>query len=509
MVVLLDQGGSMMRSVVSALALMGALWAPPALAQTADELRAELSEVESELAEAEAEAARYGDGLLRLLAQGRHEALLLTQAILEGRIEAAESGAPMTVVVPVLEPDEERAAAILAEMEAAEARVAEAEAEAARYSGGLIQGLALSTAQSERLALSQLRMGYLQAKYGIVFPAGGAFPDLNVAGGAPDDQAAESAAGTSPAPVATEPEPSMGPEWADTSHPEIEYDSLVFANAHHDGQRLAGWWGIKDEQSPLDDSPTIIAINYSAQDERSFASDPLLAARCIEGQTSMVLRVNDFLLDDSDSNTMQVTVRVDDKPARQTRWRTMTDNQGVGIMDADAEALLAELQGAASVFLRLTERDGQQHDALFNLAGSEVAFQAVAEACGPLGATAQDDDGGDAACAGLATQADISECATGRHQESERMLTTAYQLAIAAQGGDDEPLRVSQRAWIVRREADCEAERAVFDGGSGEGSALGLCLARWNEARTVGLLQVNEGAVAVGGLDAYDAPGDD
>ena len=506
-----------MRGVVSVLALMTTVWASPALAQTVDELRAELSEVESELVEAEAEAARFGDGLLKLLAQGRHEALLLTQAILEGRIQAAESGAPMTVVVPVLEPDEERAAAIFQEMEAAEARVLQAEAEAARYSGGLIQGLALSTAQSERLALSQLRMGYLQAKYGIVFPAGGVFPDLNEVGATPADQAVENTAGASPAPATSEPEPSVGPEWADANHPEIDYNSPFFANAHQDGQRLAGWWGIKDEQSPLDDSRTIIAINYSAQDERSFGSEPLMAVRCIEGQTSVVLRVNDFLLDDSDSSSMGLTLRIDDKPARQTRWSTMTDNQGVGISDASAEALLAALQGAERIFLRLTERDGEQHDALFNLAGSEVAFQVVAEACSPLGATTQDDegdiaqsdDGGDAACAGLATQADISECATARHQGSEQMLTRAYQLAIAAQGDDDEPLRISQRAWIVRREADCEAERAVFDGGSGEGSALGLCLARWNEARTVGLLEVNEGAIAVDGLDAYDAPGDD
>ena len=123
----------------------------------------------------------------------------------------------------------------------------------------------------------------------------------------------------------------------------------------------------------------------------------------------------------------------------------------------------------------------------------------------PITAAAQD-DGGYVACLGLASQADIITCVVAHHETTERLLTTAYQLAIAGQGARDEPLRVSQRAWINRRGTDCEAERAVFDGGSGEGSALGICLARWNEARTQGLMALNEGRISIQGLDAYDAP---
>ena len=123
----------------------------------------------------------------------------------------------------------------------------------------------------------------------------------------------------------------------------------------------------------------------------------------------------------------------------------------------------------------------------------------------PFTAAAQADDGY-VACMGLATQADIIDCVVAHHETTERLLTTAYQLAIASQGAADAPLRVSQRAWIARRGADCEAERAVFDGGSGEGSALGFCLARWNEGRTQGLMALNEGGVSIPGLDAYDAP---
>lgn len=121
----------------------------------------------------------------------------------------------------------------------------------------------------------------------------------------------------------------------------------------------------------------------------------------------------------------------------------------------------------------------------------------------PLAGSAQ---GSVEMCQGLSTQTQISECVGRMHQFSEDLLTDAYSRAIDMQGAQDEPLRISQRAWIGRREGACDEEASMYDGGSGHGMAVGLCLVRWNDNRTLGLRALVDGAVSVPELGAYDAP---
>jgi hypothetical protein len=112
------------------------------------------------------------------------KALLLARTLIENRINAEAGGATVEVTVPAVQPDEARAAQILGEMAAVQQRIEEAEREAAA-GGGLIQALALSRAETERLTLAQLQMGYLQAKYGIAFPVMFAQPSASAPTAAP------------------------------------------------------------------------------------------------------------------------------------------------------------------------------------------------------------------------------------------------------------------------------------------------------------------------------------
>jgi hypothetical protein len=70
---------------------------------------------------------------------------------------------------------------ILDELAQAEKKVTESKLEAARYSGGLIHSMALLRVSTDELSVSQLRMKFYSAKYGIPLPV----PDSR----APDEPA--------------------------------------------------------------------------------------------------------------------------------------------------------------------------------------------------------------------------------------------------------------------------------------------------------------------------------
>ena len=131
-----------------------------ALAQDDSALDAELAAIDSQITEVEAMIARYDGGLIRALAESRREALLFLRTVVETRQQAEAAGATIEVTVPAVEPDPERAEQLLGEIAAQQQRVEAAEREAAS-AGGLIQAVALSRVETEKLTLAQLQMAYL------------------------------------------------------------------------------------------------------------------------------------------------------------------------------------------------------------------------------------------------------------------------------------------------------------------------------------------------------------
>lgn len=341
----------------------------PALAQEGN-LALELTEIERQITEVEAEASRYDGGLIVGLIDARKEALLLARTLIQNRMLAEEGKATIEVVVPAIQPDPSRAEQILGEMAAAQARIKEAEKEAAN-AGGLIQALALSRVETEKLTLAQLQMGYLQARYGIAFPIA-------------QVQAPEAADRT---PAAAEPvddpvEAGQGVAWADPRFPEIDYTLQPFEQAHQEGHKISGWWTIQTKSAAVDDSPQITAVNYSEYEPNNFMGFTALIGRCMEGETALIFVQEDFLMNDFRRNSFEMTIRIDDEPARQARWSSLTSNKGAGLFGRDAEAFIRTIYDADQMFLRLVESNGQRHDAVFDLSGGQDAFEEVAAACG-------------------------------------------------------------------------------------------------------------------------------
>ena len=342
-----------------------------AVAQSDSTLPSELASIDQQITDVTAKIALYDGGLIKGLAEARLEALLLSKTLMENRINAVEGGATVEVVVPAIQPDEARAQQLLGEMASVQQRIDEAEKEAAQ-GGGLVQALALSRAETEKLTLAQLQMGYLQAKYGIAFPVV-ATPAL----------AAEPEAVTAPAEPSASAAPSVsGVAWADPKFPEIDYSIAAFEQAHKEGDRISGWWAIKSEHAAVDDSLQITSVNYSSYNSADYMGLTGLIARCVEGETALIFLQPDFLMSDFRRNTFDVTLRINDTPAQQTLWNGLTSNKGAGLFGKDAEDFIRKIYDAKRLFIRLAENNGQNHDATFDLAGSRDAFEEVAGACG-------------------------------------------------------------------------------------------------------------------------------
>ena len=360
------------RSLFLSVSVIAALAAGfPVSAQDGERLAAEISGIEAQIAEVDEVISRFSGGLVLSLAQARREALLLLRTVVETRMEAEAAGIPTDLTVPMVTPDPERAERLLGEIAAVQSRIEEAERDAAG-AGGLIQAMALSRLETERLSLAQLQMAWLQAEYGIAFP----------------NFAEPSASGTPTASPATQPD-AAGADiddgvvaWADPNHPDIDYSIAPFELAHREGHEISGWWVIQREQAAIDDSPKITAFNYSAYDGRSFGRQTSLVARCHEREAAVIFVQGDYLMSDVRRNTLDVTYRLDSAEAVQTRWNSLTTNMGAGVFRRDAEAFIRAMYDAQSFFIRVTDNRGRRVDGTFDFAGGGAVYEAVAAACG-------------------------------------------------------------------------------------------------------------------------------
>lgn len=357
---------------LTAALLISTCLAGSAAAQDNSLLEAEITAINSQIAEVEGTIATYEGGLIRALAETRRETLLLLRTVVESRQQAEAGGATIEVTVPAVEPDPARAEQLLGEMAAQQQRVDAAEREAAT-AGGLIQALALSRVETEKLTLAQLQMAYLQARYGIAFPMSLPVTSTSV----PIKKTPTDVTTTEVDALAGASLP-----WADPDYPEIAYSLAPFEQAHNEGDQISGWWVIEQERAAIDDSPRVLAINYSAYDANSYGGLTALLAQCREGASSIVFVQDDYLISTIRRNSFVINYRIDDDPAKSTRWNELTSNKGSGVFGSDAETFFRKLYNAETFFIRLTDGNGQRHDAQFDLAGVQKAIDAVAAACG-------------------------------------------------------------------------------------------------------------------------------
>jgi uncharacterized protein YecT (DUF1311 family) len=110
----------------------------------------------------------------------------------------------------------------------------------------------------------------------------------------------------------------------------------------------------------------------------------------------------------------------------------------------------------------------------------------LALACAAAPAWAQDP------CEGAVTQLDLNDCTHAAWMAADEELNLAYGAALEAarqydswpEGRAEDTLRAAQRAWVAYRDAACEAEAALWDGGSAQPMILSGCLGRLTTQRT-------------------------
>lgn len=142
-------------------------------------LNSQLDAVNTELNAAKGKDAEYASGVIKTFTSLRVQVLATTKDLLEQRIQAVESGAPVTVKVAATKPDPKRAEELAKELATQEQAANAADAKAAGASG-LIGVMLQSAAATEQNTVALLRLQYATAKYGLaplaLPPSGGAAP---------------------------------------------------------------------------------------------------------------------------------------------------------------------------------------------------------------------------------------------------------------------------------------------------------------------------------------------
>lgn len=130
-------------------------------------LNQELTSTNDALAAAKATDAKYSGGAVKAFTTLRVEILETNKELINQRIAAIESGAPVTVKVNATKPDPERAKLLAAEIATQEKKAAEAQRKADASSGGLVGAMAQMASATEQNTLALLREQYLISKYGL------------------------------------------------------------------------------------------------------------------------------------------------------------------------------------------------------------------------------------------------------------------------------------------------------------------------------------------------------
>jgi len=91
----------------------------------------------------------------------------------------------------------------------------------------------------------------------------------------------------------------------------------------------------------------------------------------------------------------------------------------------------------------------------------------------------------DSPCAGVAVTSDLVACLSKGRNASEVQLNSLYQSIREKLGPTDtRRLADAEHQWFKYREANCSAERALYDGGTGAYPAYLACVGSMSRART-------------------------
>lgn len=352
----------------SLLATTALLCAAPSFAEEATSdiatLKTEIAQVEQAISEMQ-----NPDSLLGLLKRSRSETLKITVSLLENQALAEAGAGTIEIIVPKVQPDQERASNLLEEITKQMAVVEGAQAEA-DSSGGLVQAVALSRVEAEKLILTQLKGAWMQATYGI------ALPGYSSVAASTTTVASTTSAGES-----LEESGTTELAWADPNFPEIDYSKPIFASLHGEDYQIVGWWGLSEYKAEVDDSPAMFGVNVNGF-TTGYGNNPSIKIGCREGTSSVIFDADDYLVTNYRSDYISVTYRLDEQKALTTNWNKITSSKGAGLFNEKAEAFMRKLYGSQKAFFRLSEKDGETHSLSLDMSGVDVVLDSAAAACG-------------------------------------------------------------------------------------------------------------------------------
>jgi uncharacterized protein YecT (DUF1311 family) len=91
----------------------------------------------------------------------------------------------------------------------------------------------------------------------------------------------------------------------------------------------------------------------------------------------------------------------------------------------------------------------------------------------------------DSPCANVVITAELTDCLSGARAKADATLITVYtEVRSRLRASDAERLTQAQRLWLQYRDANCTAERDLYEGGSAKYPVYFACIESMTRART-------------------------
>jgi uncharacterized protein YecT (DUF1311 family) len=91
-------------------------------------------------------------------------------------------------------------------------------------------------------------------------------------------------------------------------------------------------------------------------------------------------------------------------------------------------------------------------------------------------------------CANIETQSGANACARYKYEQADVQMNKVYAQLMSELGGKDDKnqqkLKQAQQLWLQYRDANCESESSIYEGGSIRPAVYNHCLATTTEERT-------------------------
>jgi len=151
------------------------------------------------------------------------------------------------------------------------------------------------------------------------------------------------------------------------------YDALDTSASNQQGNQQEGGdgvWEIRDEKSPLDDSP-LVSASLQSTDGKAY-----LLMRCKDRKTEVAVNKWGFIKCGTD---VRVIYRIDQDPAVEGPWNSHSSCY-LALAPSPIPFIRA-LRDQGKVYFRMWDHHDAPHDALFNLGKVSQVRSRLAEAC--------------------------------------------------------------------------------------------------------------------------------